>query len=113
MRGFFRQGTDAREILEGKVYPLYHGYVGIVNRSQRDIDTAKSMKSALMAEKEFFSSRAEYAHLAQRQGTMYLSKKLNSILEDHIRSCMPDISHRVKVMLRDAQVFARTLNQRP
>lgn len=55
------------------------------------------MKSALVAEKEFFAARTEYAHLAQRQGTMFLSKKLNSILEDHIRACMPDISHRVKV----------------
>ena len=38
------QGTDARDVLEGKVYPLKHGYIGVVNRSQRDIDTSKPMR---------------------------------------------------------------------
>ena len=32
-------GTDARDVLQGKVYPLRHGYIGVVNRSQRRIDS--------------------------------------------------------------------------
>jgi len=84
------------------VYPLQHGYVGVVNRSQRDIETNKSMKSALAAEQEFFIKSPSYSHIAKKQGTVYLSHRLNAILEDHIRSCMPDISNRVKTMLRDA-----------
>ena len=32
------EGTDARDILENKTLPLRRGYVGIVNRSQKDID---------------------------------------------------------------------------
>ena len=31
-------GTDARDILENKTLPLRRGYIGIVNRSQKDID---------------------------------------------------------------------------
>ncbi len=32
------EGTDAREILENKFVPLRRGYVGVVNRSQKDIE---------------------------------------------------------------------------
>jgi len=31
-------GTDASQILENKLLPLKRGYVGVVNRSQKDID---------------------------------------------------------------------------
>ena len=31
-------GTDARDILENKTLPLRRGYVGVVNRSQKDIN---------------------------------------------------------------------------
>ena len=32
-------GTDARDILENRFLPLKKGYIGVVNRSQKDIDT--------------------------------------------------------------------------
>ena len=31
------EGTDARDVLENKLLPLKRGYVGVVNRSQKDI----------------------------------------------------------------------------
>ena len=31
------EGTDALEVLQGKVIPLKLGYIGVVNRSQKDI----------------------------------------------------------------------------
>ena len=96
-------GTDARDVLEGRTYPLRHGYIGVVNRSQRDIDQGKSMMAAMQAEKKFFASHPAYSRVANEQGTLFLSKRLNSILEGHIREHMPDISKKVKVMLREAQ----------
>lgn len=48
------EGTDAREILENKLLPLRRGYVGVVNRSQKDIDGRKDIKAALAAERKFF-----------------------------------------------------------
>ena len=48
------EGTDAREILENKVLPLRRGYVGVVNRSQKDIDGRKDIKAAVAAERKFF-----------------------------------------------------------
>jgi len=32
------EGTDAREILENKLVPMRRGFVGVVNRSQKDIE---------------------------------------------------------------------------
>lgn len=48
------EGTDAREILENRLFPLRRGYVGVVNRSQRDIDGHKDIKKALESERKFF-----------------------------------------------------------
>jgi len=48
------QGTDAKEILENKVLYLKRGYVGVINRSQKDIEGQKDIKGALDAEKAFF-----------------------------------------------------------
>ena len=48
------EGTDARDILENKLLPLRRGYVGVVNRSQKDIDGRKDIKVAVAAERKFF-----------------------------------------------------------
>lgn len=36
------RGTDARNLLLGKVIPLRLGYVGVVNRSQEVLDSMKT-----------------------------------------------------------------------
>ena len=41
------QGTDAKEILENRLLPLRRGYIGVVNRSQKDIDGRKDIKAAM------------------------------------------------------------------
>lgn len=48
------EGTDAKEILENRLLPLRRGYIGIVNRSQKDIDGQKDIKLAVEAERRFF-----------------------------------------------------------
>ena len=47
-------GTDARDILENKLLPLRRGYIGVVNRSQKDIDGRKDINAAIAAERKFF-----------------------------------------------------------
>lgn len=37
------EGTDARDVLENKMVPLRRGYVGVVNRSQKDIEGKRSL----------------------------------------------------------------------
>mmetsp|Transcript_26133 Transcript_26133/g.60319 ORF Transcript_26133/g.60319 Transcript_26133/m.60319 type:complete len:676 (-) Transcript_26133:628-2655(-) len=95
-------GTDARDVLEGRTYPLRHGYIGVVNRSQRDIDQGKSMMASMASEKKFFETHPAYSRVAHEQGSGFLSKRLNSLLEGHIRQVLPDISKKAKAMLREA-----------
>ncbi|PPD85742.1 hypothetical protein GOBAR_DD17309 [Gossypium barbadense] len=71
------RGTDARNLLLGKVIPLRLGYIGVVNRSQEDILLNRSIKDALVAEEQFFRSRPVYNGLADRCGVPQLAKKLN------------------------------------
>ena len=39
---------------------MFIGYIGIVNRSQKDIDGNKDIKAALAAERKFFLSHGSY-----------------------------------------------------
>uniref|UniRef100_A0A3B4UUX9 Interferon-induced GTP-binding protein Mx n=1 Tax=Seriola dumerili TaxID=41447 RepID=A0A3B4UUX9_SERDU len=86
------EGTDAREILENRLLPLRRGYIGVVNRSQKDIDGKKDIKAALLAEKKFFLSHPAYKHMAENMGTPYLQRTLNQQLTNHIRETLPAFS---------------------
>ena len=55
------------------------GYIGVVNRSQKDIDGRKDIKAALSAERRFFLSHPSYRHMADRCGTPHLQKVLNQV----------------------------------
>ncbi|XP_067341180.1 dynamin-1a isoform X3 [Channa argus] len=89
------EGTDAKDILENKLLPLRRGYIGVVNRSQKDIDGKKDINAAIAAERKFFLSHPAYRHLADRMGTPYLQKVLNQQLTNHIRDTLPGL--RVKL----------------
>ncbi|KAG8645833.1 dynamin-related protein 3A isoform X2 [Manihot esculenta] len=93
------RGTDARNLLLGKVIPLRLGYVGVVNRSQEDIMLNRSIKDALAAEEKFFRSRPVYNGLADRCGIPQLAKKLNQILVQHIKAILPGLKSRISSAL--------------
>ncbi|KAM8874777.1 dynamin 3a isoform 6-T6 [Spinachia spinachia] len=73
------EGTDARNILENRLLPLRRGYIGVVNRSQKDIEGKKDIKAALLAEKNFFTSHPAYKHMAESTGTAHLQRTLNRV----------------------------------
>jgi replication fork clamp-binding protein CrfC len=85
------EGTDARDILENKVFQLRRGYVGVINRSQKDIVGRKDIRAALDAERKFFLSHPAYRHIADRLGTPYLQKTLNQQLTNHIKDTLPTL----------------------
>lgn len=58
------------------------GYIGVVNRSQKDIDGKKDITAAMAAERKFFLSHPSYRHLAERMGTPYLQKVLNQVKDN-------------------------------
>ena len=57
------EGTDARDILENKLFSLRRGYVAVVNRSQKDIEGRKDIKAAMAAERKFFLSHNGYRYV--------------------------------------------------
>ncbi|KAJ8774123.1 hypothetical protein K2173_009554 [Erythroxylum novogranatense] len=86
------KGTNALDVLEGRAYILQHGWVGIVNRSQADINKNMNMMAARRWEREFFATSPDYGHLASRMGSEYLAKLLSKHLEVVIRARMPGIT---------------------
>ena len=96
-------GTNALDILSGRVYPLKLGFIGIVNRSQQDIQGNKSLADALQAEQEFFRHHPAYRNMANRCGTQFLAKSLNQTLMVHIRDRLPDIKARLNTLMGQTQ----------
>lgn len=96
-------GTNALDILSGRVYPLKLGFIGVVNRSQQDIQGNKPMEEALKSEAEFFRHHPAYRNIANRCGTQYLAKTLNTTLMSHIRERLPDIKARLNTLMGQTQ----------
>ncbi|XVF13542.1 hypothetical protein REPUB_Repub08aG0216400 [Reevesia pubescens] len=86
------KGTNAVDVLEGRAYPLQHPWVGIVNRSQADINKNVDMIAARRKEREFFATSPDYGHLASKMGSEYLAKVLSKHLESVIRARLPGIT---------------------
>jgi dynamin 1-like protein len=87
-------GTNALDILTGRVYPLKLGFIGVVNRSQQDINLEKSMSDALETETEFFRNHSAYRNLSHKNGTKYLARTLNQVGSSH-----PCLRFRLKSLL--------------
>lgn len=66
---------------------LIPGYIGVVNRSQKDIDGKKDIKAALEAERKFFLSHPAYRHMAEKMGTPRLQQVLNQVMMDLFSPC--------------------------
>ncbi|KAG7195245.1 vacuolar protein sorting-associated protein 1 [Scheffersomyces spartinae] len=94
------QGTDVIDILAGRVIPLRFGYVPVINRGQKDIESSKTIREALNTERAFFENHPAYRAKAHYCGTPYLAKKLNGILLHHIKSTLPDIKMRIEHSLK-------------
>lgn len=96
-------GTNAMDILTGRVYPLKLGFIGIVNRSQADIQSGRPLADALQAERDFFKHHPAYRNMANRCGTQFLAKSLNQTLMSHIRDRLPDIKARLNTLMGQTQ----------
>ncbi|KAH6755086.1 DYNAMIN-like 1E [Perilla frutescens var. hirtella] len=86
------KGTNALDVLEGRSYRLQHPWVGIVNRSQADINKNVDMMAARRKEREYFASSPDYGHLSSKMGSEYLAKLLSRHLESVIKARIPSIT---------------------
>lgn len=53
--------------------------MGIVNRSQADINKNMDMIAARQREREFFATSPDYSHLASKMGSEYLARLLSKV----------------------------------
>ena len=67
------------QMLEGKSYRLKFPWIGVVNRSQADINKSVDMIAARRREREYFSTTPEYKHLASKMGSEHLGKVLSKV----------------------------------
>uniref|UniRef100_A0AAR5QGP6 dynamin GTPase n=2 Tax=Dendroctonus ponderosae TaxID=77166 RepID=A0AAR5QGP6_DENPD len=93
------QGTDAKDVLENKLVPLRRGYVGVINRSQKDLDGGKDIKLQIKAERDYFLQHPSYKHMADKMGTTYLQKTLNAQLTNHIHNTLPSLRDKLQKQL--------------
>ncbi|XP_025139273.3 dynamin-1-like protein isoform X6 [Bubalus bubalis] len=94
-------GTDAMDVLMGRVIPVKLGIIGVVNRSQLDINNKKSVIDSIRDEYAFLQKK--YPSLANRNGTKYLARTLNRLLMHHIRDCLPELKTRINVLAAQYQ----------
>ncbi|KAF4714735.1 Dynamin-1-like protein, partial [Perkinsus olseni] len=95
------EGTDALDMINGKVYPLRQGYVGVVCRSQKDIQNGVTIRESIKNEEAFFKKHEAYRHIAAHCGTAYMARQLHRILMTHIREALPGLRDRVNAMLHE------------
>ncbi|OIV94107.1 hypothetical protein TanjilG_05487 [Lupinus angustifolius] len=105
------KGTNALDVLEGRSYRLQNPWVGIVNRSQADINRKVDMISARQRESEFFATSPDYAHIASRMGSEYLAKLLSKHLESVIRARIPGIASLINRTIDELEAEMRHLGR--
>lgn len=96
-------GTNALDMLQGLVIPLRRGYIGVVNRSQADLEGRLSIKEAREKEKSFFQSHPIYAPHASKMGSQFLASTLSIMLMEHIRAVLPAVRSRLTSQLADVR----------
>eukprot|EP01059_Diplonema_ambulator_P028175 TRINITY_DN4690_c0_g1_i1.p1 TRINITY_DN4690_c0_g1~~TRINITY_DN4690_c0_g1_i1.p1 ORF type:complete len:670 (+),score=224.08 TRINITY_DN4690_c0_g1_i1:49-2010(+) len=92
-------GTNCVNVLTGNVVKLKKGFIGLVNRSQQDIENRKDINAALRAERDFFINHPAYSPYAKQLGTEHLTRTLSHNLLVHIRACLPQLKQNIQKLL--------------
>ena len=95
-------GTNAMHVFNGEsdFHQCMAPYIGVVNRSQKDIQGNKDIKAAIRAEHEFFNHpKSPYVSVADRMGTPYLQSFLSQQLKRHLLKNVPKLRSEFKRQL--------------
>eukprot|EP01024_Parvocaulis_polyphysoides_P024264 TRINITY_DN2224_c0_g4_i1.p1 TRINITY_DN2224_c0_g4~~TRINITY_DN2224_c0_g4_i1.p1 ORF type:complete len:628 (-),score=135.21 TRINITY_DN2224_c0_g4_i1:568-2451(-) len=96
------RGTDVRDELLGRAVPLKMGWVGVINRSQKDINDNLSIEKARSSEMEFFKSNDLYKDL-DNVGVKYLTNKLSECLITAVKRELPNIQNVIESGIKQLQ----------
>lgn len=78
---------DTNDFLCGHKIPVKLGIIGVVNRSQEDLNENKSMKETLKSERLFL--KKNYPNIYQKHGNRVLANTLQKVLISHIKKSYP------------------------
>lgn len=77
------------EVLKGKTVPMKLGIVGVINRSQSDIENNRDVEDVLEFERDFLEEH--FPSIAHHHGTPFLTQRLSRILQRHIAGACPEL----------------------
>lgn len=105
------EGTlqDTADFLCGLKIPVKLGIVGVVNRSQKDINENKSMKNTLQSEREFL--KKNYPEIYKKHGNKVLANKLQTILIQHIKKTYPVLKKSLMTKKEQLENELKTLEE--
>lgn len=111
------RGTNALEMLEGRLYKLKLGYIGVVCRAQEDIVNKVPLEVHLEKEKNFFQSHPVYKSLSSQLGFSYLTQRLSQIFKKHLLVTIPKIKLEIENLLhstnKELNEFGNSLESQP
>lgn len=96
------KGTDCLDILNNKIFPLRYGYIGVVLRSQLDINCKRSLIDGLKNEEIFFENHPIYRN-HNKLGMPVLISTLQEVLVEHIRDMLPSLREDISNNLFEKQ----------
>ncbi|XP_035715843.1 dynamin [Folsomia candida] len=88
--------------LDNRVVPLKLGHVGVVLRSEADINNGVTIEEAREKEELFFEERSEFDHLAGKRGTRYLSSVMDELVKSQIFSRLAGVKAEMVRGLKEA-----------
>ena len=98
------KGTNAKDMLMGRIIKLKLGYVGVKGRSQEDIQNNVSAKKGIDIEKSYFARHKIYATMPKKYlGTSSLVGSMTTIFYKHIRGFLPSIIKEINGKARDCK----------
>mmetsp|Transcript_71963 Transcript_71963/g.203998 ORF Transcript_71963/g.203998 Transcript_71963/m.203998 type:complete len:689 (+) Transcript_71963:374-2440(+) len=106
------EGTNARRIITGEddsAPKLKLGYIGVVNRSQKDIIDHRSITDAREKEAQYFASEPAYRSLFARMGTQHLVTRCSEQLVQAIQRELPTISKKLNALIHQKKQELRAL----
>lgn len=96
-------GTNCVDVLENLAHPLKHGYIGLVNRTQVQINANTSLADVQRHEELFFAQSSVYSQVADRCGAKHLTSTLCDIFFLLVCAEMPHLETSLGARLRAAR----------
>lgn len=92
------EGTleDTKDLLCGNRIPVQLGIIGVVNRSQKDINENKTLEETLKSERDFLEKN--YPDIYKKHGNKALAHTLQSVLIEHIKKVYPILKKQLEDM---------------